>query len=222
MIDIAVARFDAELELTPEDKADFKIKAKQFVKIYGQMASILPYEVPAWEKLYWFLKFLIPKLKIEDPEADALDELLNSVDLNSYGLQRKKLNEQIELDAEETVLDPTNSNPRGAHGGETEEDPLDEIIKTFNERWFGGWAATPEEQKVKFVNILKQIKEHADFESKYLNNPDPHTKDLAFDKIMNEVMLRQRKIDMDMYKQYSKDTAFRMSWKYSLQQGVMR
>ena len=98
----------------------------------------------------------------------------------------------------------------------------DEIIKTFNERWFGGWAATPEEQKVKFVNILKQIKEHADFESKYLNNPDPHTKDLAFDKIMNEVMLRQRKIDMDMYKHYSKDTAFRMSWKYSLQQGVMR
>ncbi len=72
MIDIAVARFDAELELTPEDKADFKIKAKQYVKIYGQMASILPYEVPAWEKLYWFLKFLIPKLKIEDPEADAL------------------------------------------------------------------------------------------------------------------------------------------------------
>ena len=222
IIDIAVARFDSELELSPEDKADFKIKAKQFVKIYGQMASILPYEVPAWEKLYWFLKFLIPKLKIANPEADALDELLNSVDLNSYGLQRKKLNEQIELDAEETVLDPTNPNPRGAHGGETEEDPLDEIIKTFNDRWFGGWAATPEEQKVKFVNILKQIKEHADFESKYLNNPDPHTKDLAFDKIMNEIMLRQRKIDMDMYKHYSKDTAFRMSWKYSLQQGVMR
>lgn len=222
IIDIAVARFDSELELSAEDKADFKIKAKQFVKIYGQMASILPYEVPAWEKLYWFLKFLIPKLKIEDPEADALDELLNSVDLNSYGLQRKKLNEQIELDTEETILDPTNSNPRGVHGGEIEEDPLDEIIKTFNERWFGGWAATPEEQKVKFVNILKQIKEHADFESKYLNNLDPHTKDLAFDRIMNEVMLRQRKVDMDMYKQYSKDTAFRMSWKYSLQQGVMR
>ncbi len=58
------------------------------------------------------------------------------------------------MDAEETVLDPTNSNPRGAHGGETEEDPLDEIIKTFNERWFGGWAATPEEQKVKFVKYL--------------------------------------------------------------------
>ncbi|MDC4599586.1 type I restriction endonuclease subunit R, partial [Acinetobacter baumannii] len=190
--------------------------------IYGQMAAILPYEVPAWEKLYWFLKFLIPKLKIEDPEADALDELLNSVDLNSYGLQRVKLNHQIELDVGETVLDPINPNPRSAHGGEIEEDPLDEIIKTFNQRWFGGWAATPEEQKVKFVNILKQIKEHADFESKYLNNPDPHTKDLAFDKIMNEVMLRQRKIDMDMYKHYSKDAAFRMSWKYSLQQGVIK
>jgi len=144
------------------------------------------------------------------------------VDLNSYGLQRKNLNEQIELDAKETVLDPTNPNPRVAHSGETEADQLDEIIKTFNYRWLGSWAATREEQKVKFVNILKQIKEYIDFESKYLNNPDPHTKDLAFDKIMNEVMLRQRKIDMDMYKHFSKYSAFRMSWKYSLQQGVLR
>lgn len=62
------------------------------VKIYGQMASIMPYEIVAWEKLFWFLKFLIPKLKIEDPDTELLDELLESVDLSSYGLQRVKLN----------------------------------------------------------------------------------------------------------------------------------
>ena len=81
IIDTAAARFNSELELSDEEKADFKIKAKQFVKIYGQVASIIQYEIIRWEKLFWFLKFLIPKLIVRDRELDALDELLNSVDL---------------------------------------------------------------------------------------------------------------------------------------------
>lgn len=50
IIQIGEERFKHELELEETDKADFKIKAKQFVKIYGQMASILPFEVLDWEK----------------------------------------------------------------------------------------------------------------------------------------------------------------------------
>jgi len=53
------------------------------VKIHGQMASILPFEVADWEKLFWFLKFLGPKMIIKDPQQDLLDELLNSVDLST-------------------------------------------------------------------------------------------------------------------------------------------
>lgn len=59
IIDFAADRFNSGLELEESDKADFKIKAKQFVKIYGQMASIIPYEVVNWEKLFWFLKFRV-------------------------------------------------------------------------------------------------------------------------------------------------------------------
>ena len=57
IIDTSAQRFNIELELEDEEKADYKIKAKQFVKIYGQMSSIMPYEIVAWEKLFWFLKF---------------------------------------------------------------------------------------------------------------------------------------------------------------------
>ena len=66
VIDIAAQRFNVSLELEEEEKADYKIKAKQFVKIYGQMAAIMPFEMVAWEKLFWFLKFLIPKLLINE------------------------------------------------------------------------------------------------------------------------------------------------------------
>ena len=193
IIDLAAERFNTTLELDDKAKADYKIKAKHFVKIYGQMASIMPYEVLAWEKLFWFLKFLIPKLIIVDNERDALDGLLNSVDLSTYGLERVKLNTSIGLDATVTEVGPQNPNPRGAHGGESEKDELDLIIKSFNERWFQGWEATPDEQRAKFVNLAQKIKEHNDFKEKYADNKDIQNREIAFSKIFDEVMGKQRK-----------------------------
>ncbi|MEO7309297.1 MAG: DEAD/DEAH box helicase family protein [Chitinophagaceae bacterium] len=216
IIDNAADRFNEALELNEEAKADYKIKAKQFVKIYGQMASIIPYEVLKWEQLFWFLKFLIPKLKIADPVQDALDELLNSVDLSTYGLERVKLNANIGLDASETEVDPQNSNPRGAHGGDNEEDPLDLLIKSFNERWFQGWEATPEEQRVKFINLAQRLKEHPDFKEKYQENTDYHTRELAFNKMFEEVMGKQRRNELDLYRLLSQDEAFKLAMQETL------
>jgi len=211
IIDIAAERFNNELELEDEAKADYKIKAKQFVKIYGQMASIMPYEMVNWEKLFWFLKFLIPKLIIQDKDKDILDELLESVDLSTYGLERVKLNTTISLDDSETELEPQNPNPRGAFGSDEDKDPLDVIINSFNERWFQGWDATPEEQRVRFINMAQKMKEHPDFQSKYLDNPDSHTRDLAYVKIFDEVMNKQRRNELELYKMISQDDAFRVA-----------
>lgn len=211
IIDFAAERFNLTLDLEEKTKADYKIKAKQFVKIYGQMASIMPYEVPAWEKLFWFLKFLIPKLIITDNEKDALDGLLNSVDLSTYGLERVKLNTSIGLDASETEVDPQNPNPRGAHGGESEKDELDLIIKSFNERWFQGWEATPDEQRAKFVNLAQKMKEHNDFKEKYAENIDLQNREIAFSKIFDEVMGKQRKNELDLYRLISQDEGFKIA-----------
>ena len=211
IIDVAADRFNNSLGLEEKDKADYKIKAKQFVKIYGQMASIMPYELPAWEKLFWFLKFLIPKMVIKDPDQDALDGLLNSVDLSTYGLERVKLNINIGLDASETEVEPQNPNPRSAHGGENEKDQLDLIIKSFNERWFQGWEATPEEQRVKFVNLAQKMKEHPDFKEKYQENPDAQNREIAFGKIFEEVMGKQRKTELDLYRLLSQDESFKIA-----------
>ncbi|WP_430416835.1 type I restriction endonuclease subunit R [Marinobacter adhaerens] len=216
IVDTAADRFNDGLGLEDDEKADFKIKAKQFVKIYGQMASIMPYEIVAWEKLFWFLKFLIPKLKVRDKDADEIDALLDSVDLSSYGLERVKLNHSIGLDEGGTELDPTNPNPRGTHGGGEDKDPLDEIIQNFNERWFQGWEATPEEQRVKFLSIMKNIQDHPDFETKYRNNQDADNRALAFEKIFEEVMLERRRQDLELYRLIASDSAFKSSMQQSL------
>ena len=220
IIDVAAQRFNQELELDDDEKADYKIKAKQFVKIYGQMASIMPYEIVAWEKLFWFLKFLIPKMIIKDKDKDKLDELLDAVDLSTYGLERVKLSAKIGLDDSATELEPQNPNPRGAHGGDMTKDPLDEIIKQFNEKWFHGWEATPQEQKAKFIHIMDKVKTHEDYASKYEKNRDEYTRKLALEKIISEVMNRERRKELELYKLFAGDDAFRVGLVENLERAL--
>lgn len=208
IIDTAAERFNQTLELEDDEKADFKIKAKQFVKIYGQMASIMPFEIIKWEQLFWFLKFLIPKLIIKHPHQDQLDELLNAVDLSTYGIERVQLKYSIELDESETELQPTNPNPRGAYSGEEETDTLDAIVQEFNERWFSGLAGTPDEQRIRVESYKKSIETHPDFVTKVAQNPDAQNRDLAFEKIIKEIMTQQRRLYLEEYKKFVKDEAF--------------
>lgn len=219
IIDVAAQRFVTELGLDEKLKADYKIKAKQFVKIYGQVASILPYEMMTWEKLFWFLKFLIPKLKIDDKDDDLLDKLLESVDLSTYGLERVKLNTSISLDDAESVVDPQNPNVRGAHG-EEEKDELESIINGFNEKWFQGWEATPEDQRVKFISLSKSVQAHPDFNAKVAQNADDQNRELALKKILDDVMSQQRRQELELYKLYAQDPSFYQAFFNTMKQVV--
>ncbi|HHP7242852.1 MAG TPA: type I restriction endonuclease subunit R, partial [Cyclobacteriaceae bacterium] len=210
IIDVAANRFNQELELEDDQKADFKIKAKQFVKIYGQMASIMTYEIVDWEKLYWFLKFLIPKLIIKTKEDELIDELLESVDLSTYGLERTKVNQSIGLDSSDSELDPQNPNPRGAHGSDEEKDPLDEIIRTFNDRFYAGWEETPEEARIRTISFFRNVTQHKDFEQKVKNNSDEQNSEIALRKIMDEVLMAKRKANVEEYKKWVTDDAYKI------------
>lgn len=214
IIDAVAARFDADLD--DEKRIDFKIKAKQFVKIYAQVAAILPFNNVNWEMLHWFLKFLIPKLKVKDPDQDKLDELLNSVDLSTYGLERSRLEVKIGLDESEAEQEPANPNLRGAHMGEGDKDPLEDIVRTFNERHFAGWEATPEEQRVKFINIAKHVVAHVDYRAQVEDNPDAQNRQLALEKIIQQAISMERRRELDLYKQYASDPDFKRAFDASI------
>ena len=221
IIDTAAARFNDELELENEAKIDFKIKAKQFVKIYAQVACIISFNNVQWEMLHWFLKFLIPKLQVKDLDSDRLDALLESIDLSTYGLERSKINQKITLDDSDTELKPQNPNPRG-YNGDTQKDPLDEIIAAFNERFFTGWDATPEEQKVKLMNIARIVSQNANYQTQVVNNPDEQNRDLAFEQLMKQAMNQGRKQDLDLYKRYASDPDFKRAFDATIAQLLLR
>ena len=200
--DAAAHRFNHEIEFDENGKADFKIKCKQFVKVYSRVAAIMDYEVLNWEKMFWFLRFLIPNLHVDVPGRDDLKDLLDSVDLNTYGLRRTGLNEKIELDSSETVLDPTKAAMAGAGTSDDAKEELDVILQEFNDKWFKGWDTTPEEQKVKLTAIVNAIKQDNDYLSLIVGNPDKQAAEEALDKIIDRIVRRQRQKDMSLYKEY--------------------
>ncbi len=213
IIDTAAERFNHEIEWGENGKADFKMKCKQFVKVYSRAAAIMSYEVKDWEKLFWFLRFLIPQLVVPNAANDELKDLLDSVDLNTYGLRRTSLNETIQLDAGESIVDPNKAVMVNA--GSMEEEPketLDAILRDFNERWFKGWNATPDDQKSKLISITKAIMEDEDYNDMVVGNPDQQAVDKVFNDIVDRIVRQKRKGDMSLYKEYHQNEGFRTNF----------
>ena len=214
IIDAAADRFNNEIEWDENGKADFKMKCKQFVKIYSRVAAIMDYEVADWEKLFWFLRLLIPQLIVVGPNVESIKDLLDSVDLNTYGLRRTALNETIQLDPGESTIDPLKPEMVNAGGGEEAvKDYLDRIIEEFNDHWFKGWDATPEDQKEKLVNITRAVANDEDYKTLVIGNPDQQAVDAAMAMIIDRIIRQKRKGDMSLYREYQQNDAFKAGFR---------
>jgi type I restriction enzyme R subunit len=53
------------------------------------------------------------------------------------------------------------------------------------------------------------MKEHNDFKEKYADNSDIQNREIAFSKIFDEVMGKQRKNELDLYRLISQDDGFK-------------
>ena len=209
LIDAAVERYEKEIEWAENGKADFKMKCKQFVRVYSRVAAIIEYEVADWEKLFWYLRYLIPELHV-DSKGEDIKDLLDAVDLNTYGLRRTALNETVVLDAGETTVDPNKAVMVNAGNNEEEgKDHLDLILEEFNNRWFRGWDATPDEQKAKFVNVAKAVANDKDYQELVVGNPDQQAVEKAMASIIDKAVRNMRRSDMSLYKSYQQDEGFK-------------
>ena len=157
---------------------------------------------------------------VKKKEDELLDELLESVDLSTYGIERVHLNQRLSLDPDESTLEPANANPRGAHDG-IDKAELEDIIRDFNDRWFANWEATPEDKRQFFFTFTDKVQQHPDFKEKYQNNNDPYTKELAYSKITDDVAMDMRKVQIEFGKQWL-DPNFKNDFKNSTQRYLGR
>ena len=167
------------------------------------------FDAPAWEKMYWYLRLLIPQLKVPENGGIDISDLFDNTDLNTYALSRTALNEHIELDADETRLDPLVPKMVNAGGTEDDRTAFDIILEHFNERHMNGWGATPEEQRTKVVRIAQIVTQQAQYQNTVVGNPDTEAAERMFQEILNRAMAQQRNADLSLYRQFRADETFR-------------
>ncbi len=115
------------------------------------------------------------------------------------------------------MLDPIDpKNPGGIT--QPEVDSLDEIIRTFNETYFAGWAATEADKRVKLISLARSVFSDARFSAQVATTPDAQNRRIAILKLIEEKVGESRRAEMELYKLYATSAEF----KTALNQGVMR
>lgn len=206
IIDKCAATFKADLN--EDAQSDFYVKAKSFNRTYSFLSKILSFKNQYWERLYWFLKFLMPKIKQTDTD-DLAKGILEAVDLDSYRLSRVTT-DNINLTGG-GELDPT---PPLMRGGklENEFEKLQAIINDFNTRFgIDTWTDDDKVKKFLFEQLPADLaKDQATVNA--VKNSDKQNAKITSDKKVEDLMQDVIFTYTDLYKKFSDDADFKRQY----------
>ena len=193
-------------ELDEDGQVKFKGAAKSFVRTYEFLGAILPYADPKWEKLSTFLTLLIPKLPSPKDDDPNFEELLKSVDLDSYRVEVKN-QISISLEDADAEVDPVPvGNPSGKN--DPEYDALTNILKTFNDLWGNIDWKDKDNVQAQLARIPEQVSQNAKYQAA-MKNSDRQNARLECDAALDSVMLDNMADSIELYKQFSDDPNFK-------------
>lgn len=197
--------------LDADKQIDFKIKAKSFLRTYSYLAKIIDFRNVEWEKLWWYLKFLVPKLTLDDT-GDLAEGILESVDMDSYR-PSKQGTENIALGTEVGVVKPIPVDVRGGKP-EPELDTLENILSVFNQR-FGDidWVDKDKVNQILTEQIPADMKADAKIMNDIANSPDKQNAKISSDIKLSDLMQKYLHTQTEIFKKFSTDKDFQRKYK---------
>lgn len=197
-------------ELNKDQQIDFKAKAKSFLRVYSYLGKILDFNNPNWEKLYWFLKYLVPKLFIEQTD-DLAEGILESIDMDSYR-PSKETTQDIVLEPEPGEIAPIPVDVRGGQY-EPELDTLENILSAFNQRF--GDIEWSDEDKVKKI-LTKQLPDEMKANKEVMDAvrySDKQNARISSDKKLEELMQQYLFSQTEIFRKFTEDKDFQRRYK---------
>jgi type I restriction enzyme, R subunit len=208
IIDNSAHTFKYDLNI--DKQIDFKVKAKSFLRVYSYLGKILDFNNPDWEKLFWYLKFLVPKLFIDQTE-DPPEGILESIDMDRYRPSRKST-QDINLTAEPGEVAPI---PVDVKGGilEPELDTLENILSVFNQRF--GDIEWSDKDKVRQI-LTKQLPDEMKANKEIMDaieHSDKQNAKISSDKKLEELMQQYLFSQTEIFKKFTTDVDFQRRYK---------
>ncbi|MCT3921674.1 type I restriction endonuclease subunit R [Elizabethkingia anophelis] len=206
IIDGCATTFKQDLDETAQ--MDFYVKAKSFYRTYSFLSKILPFKDAYWERLYWFLKYLNPKIK-QEKSTDLAKGILETIDLDSYRLSRTSTN-NIGLSGGLEV-NPTPALMKGKKL-DSEFDKLEAIINEFNTRFgIDNWT---DDDKVKAFLFAQLPADFAKDEETVnaVKNSDKQNAKITSDRKVEDLMQDVIFTYTDLYKKFTDDADFKRQY----------
>jgi type I restriction enzyme, R subunit len=194
VVDPVAVKWKAETE---EEQVDYKSKARDFVKLYSFISHLVPLRDAGLEKLYVFLKFLLPKLPAKKGELPY--EVLGMVDMEKLAV-RKKDKKDIGLKRGETKVDPLNYGG-GATLTEEDREALSKIIEDLNTRFNTSFT---EDEIMVIKQLEKKIGEDEALQQQ-LKNGSRHAVEATFRQVADDAFQDLVNDNFKFYKKVSED-----------------
>ena len=184
-------------ERESEEREEFRSALQSYIRLYGYISQLITFTDPALEKLYIFCRSLnkkLPKREYED-----VSDVLASVDLDSFRVQKIHDNLQLPLEAGDgevpgiggdvpIIKDPT-------------QDLLSIIIQTLNDTYQTDFT---EEDKVDIETIRRKVRANESLRQVIKGDNTESNKRYKFEKVIDSILLEFVYGKLDLYKKLSK------------------
>ena len=184
-------------ELETDDREAFRSTLQSYIRLYGYISQLITFNDVALEKLYIFGRSLNKKLpKREHPD---LQDVLESVDLDSFRVQKTHDRLQLPLEATDSEVEGMGSDV--AIIREPEQDFLSNIVDALNTAYQTDFTT---EDKVDIETIHQKVHENEALRQVMEGDNTETNKRYKFEQVINEILLDFVNSKLELYTKLSK------------------
>lgn len=180
-----------------EDQVDYKSKARDFVKLYSFISHLVPLSDVGLEKLFVFLRFLLPLLPAKKGENPL--EVISMVDMEKLAVRQNE-RKDIGLKRGEAQVYPLNYGG-GATLTAEEHEALSKIIEDLNTRFNTSFT---EDEVMVIKQLEKKISEDEALQQQ-LRNGSRHAVEATFRQVAEDAFQDLVNDNFKFYKKVSED-----------------
>ena len=194
VLDSVVKKWSA---LETNEREEFRSTLQSYIRLYGYISQLITFTDVALEKLYIFGRNLNKKLpKRDHPD---LQDVLASVDLDSFRLQRTHDSLQLSLEAEDSEVDGIGS--AVATIREPDQDLLSSIINALNDAYQTDFTL---EDKVDIETIHRKVQANEELRQVIDGDNTDTNKQYKFDQVIDDILLDFVNSKLELFTKLSK------------------
>ena len=184
-------------ELEMNEREEFRSTTQSYIRLYGYISQLITFTDVALEKLYIFGRSLNKKLpKRDHPD---LHDVLASVDLDSFRLQRTHDSLQLSLEAKDSEVEGIGSDVATIR--EPDQDFLSNIIQALNDAYQTDFTV---EDKVDIETIHRKVQANEELRQVIEGDNTDTNKRYKFDQVIDEILLDFVNSKLELYTKLSK------------------